>query len=66
MRKGGFRHATSRGGSQGYAKQKEFIVSTSKRNKIFSIALVPLNVHIIAPINDSPLVSVPYPSDDTL
>jgi hypothetical protein len=55
------------GGSQCYAKQKEFIVSTSKRNKrLFSIALVPLNVHIIAPINDSPLVSVLYPSDNTL
>ena len=30
------------------------------------LALVHLNVYIVAPINDRPFVSVPYPSDKTL
>ena len=46
--------------------KNEFIVLPWKRNKRFSIVLVHLNVHIVAPINDSPLVSVPYPSNNTL
>ena len=31
-----------------------------------AFSLVHLNVHIVAPINYCPLVSVPYPSDNTL
>ena|ERR1700678_2698461 len=52
------------------AKVKAWI---NKTNPLFclerkknSLALVHPSVHIIAPINNSPLVSILYPSDNTL
>ena len=52
------------------AKVKAWINETNPlfclEQKKDSLALVHLSVHIIAPINNSPLVSILYPSDNTL
>ena len=47
----------------GKIKQIYYFALNKKKD---SLASVHLNVHIIAPINDSPLILVLYPSDNTL
>jgi hypothetical protein len=70
MRKGKFRcharHLVVEAKVKARLSKMNSLFALEKRNKRLSIVLVHLNVHIITPINDCPLVSVLYPSDNTL